>query len=340
LSKNPKDRPKLENLAVMLKGISRSESADSQPINDGRTLIVDRTSLEQSIQNKSEASSADNLKASSSSGTMSKPDFEVGNRNKILGMIAAGAIICAGIFVAVQARDSSSGDFVSSTSVVEVQDSTSTTFTVPVTPKFKVAQFEGKGTRFDPCAGVITVAVNYGSLAAYKKDQVTEIVNLALSDISEQSGLEFLFTGLTDSLPKESYVDGRNGSQTILIALLEPGEFGTKMIKKGEGWGFNTFQSVADTSRSSQWQGFESAAAQIVPSSYSGETKLTLVLRQVLLLSIGLTWVDEPTGTTSSELLGATIGVDTITPLKMTPEWGPGDILGMKAVGKSNGCIG
>ena len=54
LSKNPKDRPKLENLAAMLKGISRSESADSQPINDGRTLIVDRTSLEQSIQTNSE----------------------------------------------------------------------------------------------------------------------------------------------------------------------------------------------------------------------------------------------------------------------------------------------
>ena len=341
LSKNPKDRPKLENLAAMLKGISRSESADSQPINDGRTLIVDRTSLEQSIQTNSEALSVGNLKASISSETVSKPDFEVGNKNKMLAIVAVGILVCAGIFGAVRTRDNSSGDFASSTSVVSVQDTQPVASTIPGTPKFKVAQYEGKGIRFDPCAGVITVAVNYGSLAVYKQEQVTKIVNLALSDISEQSGLEFLFAGSTDSLPKASYVDGRNGSQTILIALLEPGEFGTKMISKGERWGFDTFQSIANSSRSSQWEEVESAAAQIIPSLYSGEISLTVVIRQVLLISIGLTWFAETTGKTSSlELMGATIEDDSTGPLKTTPEWGPGDILGMKAVGKSNGCIG
>ena len=341
LSKNPKDRPKLENLAAMLKGISRSESADSQPINDGRTLIVDRTSLEQSIQTQSEASSLDNLKASASFETVSKPDFEVGNKNKILGMVVVGALICAGIFGAVQARENSSSDFASSTSVVEVQDSTPTTFTVPVVPRFKLSEYEGRGLRFDPCVGVITVAVNYGSLSAYKQDQVTKILQSSLSFISGESGLEFLFTGSTDALPQEPWRDARNGSKTILFAFLEPGELGTKMIKAGEGWESEENRFLSRTSASSQWRAISGMDIQIVPSLFSGEISLTVVIRQELLLAIGLAWTEEDAGkSTSNELLGAKFGDGMITPLKTTPEWGPGDILGMKAVGKSNGCIG
>ena len=340
LSKNPKDRPKLENLAVMLKGISRSESADSQPINDGRTLIVDRTSLEQSIQTNSEALSVDNFKASTSSETVSKPDFEVGNKNKMLAIVAAGVLVCAGIFGVVQARENSSSDFSSSTSVVEVLDSTPTTFTVPVVPRFKVSEYEGRGLRFDPCAGVITVAVNYGSLPAYKQDQVTKILQSSLSFISGESGLEFLFTGSSDAVPKDPWRDARNGSKAILFGFLEPGESGAKMIKAGEEWGSEESRFISNTSSSSQWTAILGMDVQIVPSRFSGEISLTVALRRSLLLSIGLTWVDEPTGWESAELLGARIGVETLTPLKMTPEWGPGDILGMKAVGKSNGCIG
>ena len=340
LSKNPKDRPKLENLAVMLKGISRSESADSQPINDGRTLIVDRTSLEQSIQTNSEALSVGNLKASTSSETVSKPDFEVGNKNKMLAIVAAGVLVCAGIFGVVQARENSSSDFSSSTSVVEVLDSTPTTFTVPVVPRFKVSEYEGRGLRFDPCAGVITVAVNYGSLPAYKQDQVTKILQSSLSFISGESGLEFLFTGSSDAVPKDPWRDARNGSKAILFGFFEPGESGAKMIKAGEEWGSEESRFISNTSSSSQWTAMLGMDVQIVPSRFSGEISLTVALRRSLLLSIGLTWVDEPTGWESAELLGARIGVETLTPLKRTPEWGPGDILGMKAVGKSNGCIG
>ena len=112
------------------------------------------------------------------------------------------------------------------------------------------------------------------------------------------------------------------------------------MISVGERWGFDSFVSLSNSSSNSQWQGIEGHQAQIVPSRYSGETELTIVIRRILLLSIGLDYVEEKAGSTSSsEIMGAIRTDGVVTPLKTTVDWGPGDLLGMKAVGKDNGCI-
>lgn len=341
LVKNPNDRPTLQNLSMILNGISRSGSNDSQPFNDGHTVIVDRTNLERSVQENSEKIEYENFKVSTSSENSTKPNFDVTHRAKVFSLIGVCLLVLAGIFVVVKNSESDSGDFASSTSVVDLQATQTSESPPAAIPKFKLNEFEGKGIRFDPCAGVITVAVNYGSLPVYKQEQVTKILQSSLSFIAEKSGLQFLFTGATDALPLTRYQDARNGSKTILLAFLEPGESGTRMIKEGDGWGSNSFNSISPSSRNSQWIAIEGFQHQIVPRYYSGDTAMTVVIRQQLLLSIGLFWVEEPAGKTiSSELMGATIEPETITPLKETPDWGPGDVLGMQAVGKDNGCIG
>ena len=340
LVKNPSDRPTLQNLSMILNGISRSGSNDSQPFNDGHTVIVDRTNLERSVQESSKKIESENFKVSTSSENSSKPNFEVTQRAKLFSLIGVCLLVLAGIFVVVKSSESDSGDFTSSTSVVESQDLVSSETTFLGIPKFKIAEHKGKGLRFDPCAGVITVAVNFGSLAVYKQEQVTKALQTSLMTITEQSGLEFLFTGATDALPKTSYQDGRNGSKTILFAYLEPGESGTKMIGVGDRWSFDSFISLSDSSSNSQWRGIEGFQAQIVPSRNSGQTDLTISIRQNLLFAIGLTWTEENAGSSSSsELMGVVSNDDSITSLKTTADWGPGDLLGMKAVGKDNGCI-
>ena len=340
LAKNPSDRPTLQNLSMILNGISRSGSNDSQPLNDGHTVIVDRTNLELSVQESSERLVDKNFKVSTSSENSSKPNFGATQSAKVFSLIGVCLLVLAGIFVVVKNSESDSGDFASSTSVIDSLNSASSETTVLGIPKFKISEFEGRGLRFDPCAGVITVAVNYGSLTEYKQEQVTRILQTSISTIGEQSGLEFLFTGATDALPKSRYQDGRNGSKTILVAFLEPGESGTKMISVGERWGSNSFSSYSNASANSQWQGIEGFQSQIVPSLYNEETRLTIVIRQMLLKAIGLFWFEEKAGSTSSsELMGATLTDVATTPLKDSPDWGPGDLLGMKAVGKDNGCI-
>jgi serine/threonine protein kinase len=341
LVKNPNDRPTLQNLSMILNGISRSGSNDSQPFNDGHTVIVDRTNLERSVQENSKKIESESFKVSTSSENSSKPNFDVTHRAKVFSLIGVCLLVLAGIFVVVKNSEGDSSDFASSTSVVDLQATQTSESPPAAIPKFKLNEYEGKGIRFDPCAGVITVAVNYGSLPVYKQEQVTKILQSSLSFIAEKSGLQFLFTGATDALPLTRYQDARNGSKTILLAFLEPGESGTRMIKEGEKWGSTYFNSISPSSRNSQWIAIEGFQHQIVPRYYSGDAAMTVVIRQQLLLSIGLFWVEEPAGKTiSSELMGATIKPETITPLKETPDWGPGDVLGMQAVGKDNGCIG
>jgi serine/threonine protein kinase len=341
LVKNPNDRPTLQNLSMILNGISRSGSNDSQPFNDGHTVIVDRTNLERSVQENSEKIESENFKVSTSSENSNKPNFDVTHRAKVFSLIGVCLLVLAGIFVVVKNSESDSRDFASSTSVVDLQATQTSESPPAAIPKFKLNEYEGKGIRFDPCAGVITVAVNYGSLPVYKQEQVTQILQSSLSFIAEKSGLQFLFTGATDALPLTRYQDARNGSKTILLAFLEPGESGTRMIKEGEEWGSTYFNSISPSSRNSQWVAIEGFQHQIVPRYYSGDAAMTVKIRQQLLLSIGLFWVEEPAGKTiSSELMGATIKPESITPLKETPDWGPGDVLGMQAVGKDNGCIG
>jgi serine/threonine protein kinase len=345
LVKNPSDRPTLQNLSMILNGISRSGSNDSQPFNDGHTVIVDRTNLERSVQESSKKMESENSKVITNSENSSKPNFDVTQRAKVFSLIGVCLLVLTGIFAVIKNSESDSGDFASTTSVVEVLSSEPSPSSIIGSPKFKVGEFEGNGIRFDPCAGVITTAINYGSLSSTRQEEVTGIVQSALNDISGESGLEFIFTGATDSLPSNSYRDGRNGSKTILIGFLEPGEQGVKMIKKGEEYGFSARIGISPNSQNSQWVGIETANIQIVPSSFYpsatlGKTDMTRTVRRTLLKAIGLDWFQETSGsTTSNELMGADVSETATSPLKTIPDWGPGDLLGMKAVGKANGCI-
>ena len=65
-------------------------------------------------------------------------------------------------------------------------------------------------------------------------------------------------------------------------------------------------------------------------------------IRRILLQAIGLDYVKKSQYAASQELMAVVESADgnSFTWKKSNSAWGPGDILGMKAVGIKNGCIG
>ena len=126
-------------------------------------------------------------------------------------------------------------------------------------------------------------------------------MNDALADISRESGLEFIYTGATDKVPKSKYRDGRNGSATILIGLLQPGESGATVIKKGENWGTSMQNSIGNQVSGSQWTPMEAVDAQI-NTNYAVEE---LDIRRTLLKAIGLDYVIKGVYGRASEIMAA-----------------------------------
>lgn len=335
LTKDPGSRPSLQAVELILSGVSKGDSSGEDVGKVNETFVIDRTVLEAMVKphSRSENDAAESVKVAGLEkvGKTNSKELRI-----LLGLVAVLAPI---IFFVVKNNQDSGSD----NAAVEVQEISSTSLqsivvvptTIPVTPEFKLADFEGNGRRFDPCDGPITVAINFGTnLDLLSK--VNSWLDDAVTDISRESGLEFIYTGATDKVPKSKYRDGRNGSSTILIGLLQPGESGTTVIKKGEIWGKDSFISIGNQASGSQWAPMEAFDAQI-NTNYTVEE---LDIRRLLLSAIGLDYVIKGVYGRATEIMAASKDATGLTMLKTTPEWGPGDILGMKAVGIKNGCIG
>jgi len=339
LIKDPQKRPNLETIELILSAVSKSDSSGEETKGEDKTFIVDRTMVE--------ANARQEIKLDD---TQVVPDqvvqlavLKATNKVELKVLAAVIAIVAAIIFFVTQDKQDSGNDntvteqtVISSTSLESIVPATILPTTIPVIPEFKLAEFEGRARRWDPCDGPITIAVNYGTVDQRVANNVTTWVTNAVAYISSESGLEFIFTGATDKVPKEKYRDGRNGSAAILIGLLKPGENGTQLIKKGETWGANRNQSVGNPVSGSQWTPMESVDAQINADIPIYE----ITIRRTLLDAIGLDNVVKSANSSSSELMAVMDNGVSYTFLKNIAEWGPGDILGMKAVGIKNGCIG
>jgi len=342
LTKDPNIRPSLRAVGLILSDVSRGDSSGGDVGKANETLIVDRTMLEESVRSGS--------KLADSEKTLNKLTEVRQEAEKTLKNIriyfALLAILLAPLiyFYVKDNQDSESRiapvdeQVVSSTSLESIAPATVPPTTIPVIPEFKLAEYEGRGLRFDPCDGPITVAVNFGTVSTVVFNNVTTWVADAVADVSRESGLEFIFTGATDKVPKGKYRDGRNGAATILIGLLKPGESGTTLIEKGETWGADNFNSIGYKVSGSQWRPIESFDAQINADYQVFEWDI----RRVFLQAIGLDYVTKTQYAASQELMAVVESADgnSFTWKKSNSEWGPGDILGMKAVGIKNGCIG
>ena len=339
LTKDPNNRPSLRAVGLILSDVSRGDSSGGDVGKANETLIVDRTMLEESVRSGSKLADAEVISSKSSADKQNAKT----NSNQLKILLALVAVVAPIIFfVARDNQDSGSAaveeQVVSSTSLESIAPATVPTTTIPVIPEFKVSEFEGRGRRFDPCDGPITIAVNFGTVPTYTSSNVTTWVTNAAAYVSRETGLEFIFTGATDKVPKDKYRDGRNGAATILIGLLKPGESGTTLIKKGEDFGSNNSPSLGFKSSNSEWTPVESIDAQINAEYSIDEADI----RRIFLSAIGLDMVRKPQFAASEELMAVAEGVDgsLLRWIKTNSAWGPGDILGMKAVGASNGCIG
>ncbi len=341
LTKDPNNRPSLPAVKLMLSDVSRGDSSGGDVGKANETLIVDRTMLEESVRSGSKLADADVI---SSKVTEVKQTAKTDSKHLKI-YLALVAILAPIIFFVV--RDNQNSDsrsaavdeqVISSTSLESIAPATIPPTTIPVIPEFSVAQFEGRGLRFDPCDGPITVAVNYGTVQTFVANNVTTWVNDSIEFVASETGLDFIFTGGTDKVPKSKYRDGRNGSATILIGLLNPGESGATLIKNGETWGTNYFQSIGYQSSASQWVPMESFDSQINANRDIFEEDI----RRILLQAMGLDYVKKSQYAASQELMAVVESADgnSFTWKKTNSAWGPGDILGMKAVGIKNGCIG
>ena len=341
LIKDPQKRPNLETIELILSAVSKSDSSGEETKSEDKTFIVDRTMVEANARQEI------NL-----DDTQVVPDqviqlavLKATNKVELKVLAAVIAIVAAIIFFVTQDKQDSGNDstvteitVISSTSLESIVPATIPPTTIPVIPEFKLAEYEGRGVRFDPCDGPITIAVNFGTVSTYVFTNVTTWVTNAATDVSRESGLEFLFTGATDKVPKNKYRDGRKGSATILIGLLKPGESGATLIKKGENWGTEQSISTGLNISGSEWTPMESYDSQINADYPIFEQQI----RRVLLQAIGLDTVKKAQYAASQELMAVVDKPDgnSFTWQKQNSAWGPGDILGMKAVGAANGCIG
>jgi len=340
LTKDPNNRPSLRAVGLILSDVSRGDSSGGDVAKASETLIVDRTMLEESVRSGSKLADAEVI-----SSKVTEVERSTKTDSKHLKIYLALVAILAPIifFVVRDNQDSDSRSaaveeqVVSSTSLESIAPATVSPTTIPAIPEFKLVERDGRAGRFDPCDGPITVAVNFGTVQPTVANNVTTWVRTALADISRESGLEFIFTGESNQIPKSKFREGRKGSATILIGLLKPGESGSTVISSDEIWSDDLSVSTGYEVAGSQWDEIETVSAQINASYTIDET----IVRRVLLQTIGLDKIRKGTNARSNEIMAIGEQPDGgFKWLKINAEWGAGDILGMQAVGIKNGCIG
>ena len=339
LIKDPQKRPNLETIELILSAVSKSDSSGEETKGEDKTFVVDRTMVEANARQDI------NL-----DDTQVVPDqvvqlavLKATNKIELKVLAAVIAIVAAIIFFVTQDKQDSGND--STVTEITVISSTSLESIVPATvesnenPKYKLDDYEGKNIRFDPCEGPIFYAINYGNNTDLDNDSITDAVNMYMKFISKETGFELIFSGATDEVPKEGRNNPRRSSSAILIAFLEAGASGSNFMRDDvDSYSSKGVMGTNDP----RWNAIINSAIQISPSKVETSNDLKVSIMVELLQVLGLAYVYENEGAvTSAELLGVgVLGNGLYGLLKDTPEWGPGDILGMKAVGAANGCIG
>jgi serine/threonine protein kinase len=293
LSKNPVERLTLLQIGELLRNSSGSGGESSDP---GTTVLA-----AEDVQ-RIVSSSMDPLIPNVVTQVADRDD-NAPNKKKTL-LLSAGVVAIAGLigaFFVVGGINSSPG--VTTTTAAP-------TTTIAITPSFEIYRYKGVSYRWNPCGGAINVGVNFGKLTGLDKDKAMAAVTQAVSEVSEVSGLPFVYTGATRSTPsKTKYRYGRTGSEALLIAYLPSG--------------------FSPGSKTGSWTEFVTADVQIDPTDLDTSEDFLREARRVMLWTIGLTWVDS-----RHELMGG--ANSSFTQLN---DFGPGDIQGMIALGKDQGCI-
>ena len=308
LSKDPVERLGLLQIGELLRNSSGSGGASSDP---GTTVFA-----AEDVQRM--VSSSMDPQIPNVVTQLAERDDNAPNKKKTL-LLAAGGLVIAGLigtFFVVGGINSSPGS---------TTTTAAPTTTIAITPVFKINKSQGIGYRWDPCGGPINVGVNFGKLSSNQKTQAIAAVTQAINEVADTSGLPFVYSGETGSTPKSGFRDGRDGSQAVLLAFLPSG---LGVIPKDKNYAIDgRFSQGPDRS---SWNEILSYDIQINSKTLAYRGALLRESRRAMLLAVGLTLVESP-----SELMGTTSEGYTT----QLDDFGPGDIQGMVALGKDQGCI-
>ena len=204
-----------------------------------------------------------------------------------------------------------------------------------VLPVFELKKLEEKPIRWDPCAGPIRVAVNFGAVTPVQRKQIEVIMVRSTATLNRHSGLEFVYSGPTLRHAAGDYREGRKGNEAIILDFVSSSQMSNIVLD-------NISTSINPDISSREW--WSLAAADIKVDAelewlYWSDHGWgdSLVLRRLLEVS-GLQGVNSQYEVMSipnniSERFRANEFYH------MNLELGPGDILGLQAVGAEQGCI-
>ena len=204
-----------------------------------------------------------------------------------------------------------------------------------VLPVFELARLEEKPTRWDPCAGPIRVAVNFGLLTPAQRKQIEVVMARSMATLSRHSGLEFVYSGPTLRHFTKDFREGRNGNEAIILDFLPSNQVSPNILEQ-----VSPSRNLMGSSR--EWWSLEAADIEIDaqlefmywPKHGWGDS---LILRRLLEAS-GLKGVNS-----QYEVMSIPNNISerfrTNEFFYMNLELGPGDILGLHAVGAEQGCI-
>ena len=202
-------------------------------------------------------------------------------------------------------------------------------------PQYSLLDFDGKYLRWDPCEGAINVSVNFGSMDSDQRELITGVVTRVLGTLSRLSGLEFVYAGATSEVLTARLRESRDGKSAVLIAFVPTAEVS---LFAGE----NTWRSTSPTRASREWWAIQSAEIRMDISDKSlywpNSGIADYYMFQRMFEVAGLDFV-----ASQYEVMGKSNSVaQTFRVFEfaaMNLELGPGDILGLQAVGAAQGCI-
>ena len=319
LTKDAASRPSLTEIRDALQGSSSS----GEPVSASGTIVLGEGILRNQIDNDLSKIAPQRQQLSSGSYSDSPVGKRWWSRKKFVGV---GAFL--GVAMLIVAVTSVGGFSKTTTTSSSTLPPIPTTTTEPITPRFELGRFKGLASRWDPCAGPINVAVNFGKLQSSQIDHATKAVVQTINEVSDISGLTLAYSGSTNRIPSATkYRDARNGSEAMLIAFLPEGK---GMIKVGENYIHRaTFSSGAT---SATWKEIVSHDGQIPHDlDYGTSRQYLLAVRRIVLKMVGLTFV-----VSDHEIMGTKVDGNIV---RLPTDYGPGDILGLQAVGKNQGCF-
>ena len=204
-----------------------------------------------------------------------------------------------------------------------------------VLPVFELAKLEEKPIRWDPCVGPVRIAVNFGALTPMQRKQIEVVMLRSTATLNRHSGLEFVYSGPTIRHAARDYRDGRTGNEAIILDFVPSSQMSNNVLD-------NIYPIINADKSSREWWSLAAADIKIDaqqellfwPDHGWGDS---LVLRRLLEVS-GLKGVNS-----QYEVMSIPNNISERFRLTefyhMNLELGPGDILGLQAVGAEQGCI-